>query len=60
MANADQYRAILSDALVEALRWPDKIESILAVCSEKWNLLTNKLGVEQQRMSEEQSLGYRK
>ena len=60
MANADQYRAILSDALVEALRWPDKIDLILAVCSENWNLLTNKLGMEQQRMSEEQSLGYRK
>lgn len=59
MANADQYRAILADCLAEALRWPDKIESILADCSMKWNLLTNKLGMEQQRMSEEQSLGYR-
>jgi len=60
MANADQYRAILSDSLVEALGSPDKIESILADCSMKWNVLTNKLGMEQQRMSEEQSLGYRK
>jgi len=60
MANADQYRAILSDSLVEALGSPDKIDSILADCSMKWNVLTNKLGMEQQRMSEEQSLGYRK
>lgn len=60
MANADQYRAVLSECLVQAIRSPDKIESILAECSMKWNVLTNNLGMEQQRMSEEQSLGYRK
>jgi hypothetical protein len=60
MANADQYRAILADSLVEALRSPDKIESILAGCSTKWNQLTTTLGIETQRISEEQSLGYRK
>ena len=60
MANADQYRVILGDCLVEALRSPDKIESILAGCSIKWNQLTTTLGIETQRISEEQSLGYRK
>ena len=57
MANADQYRAILADCLIDALRSPDNIESILAGCSTKWNQLTSTLGIERQRMSEEQSLG---
>ncbi len=60
LANADQYRAILADGLVEILRSPDKIESVLTDCSGKWNRLTATLGIETQRMSEEQSLGYRK
>ena len=60
MANAVQYRAILADCLVAALREPDQIDSIFASCSEKWDQLTAKLGIETQRISEEQSLGYRK
>jgi hypothetical protein len=60
MANADQYRSILADCLVEAIREPDRIESIMADCSSKWDQLTAKLGIESQRLSEEQSLGFSK
>lgn len=60
MANANQYRAILADCLVDAIREPDKIEAIMAGCSTKWNQLTAKLGIDTQRLSEEQSLGFSK
>ena len=60
MANANQYRAILADCLVASIREPDQIDPIMASCSLKWNQLTAKLGIETQRISEEQSLGYRK
>ena len=60
MANAVQYRAILAECLVAALREPEQIDSIFASCSEKWDQLTAKLGIETQRISEEKSLGYRK
>jgi len=60
MANANQYRAILADCLVLAIREPDQIDAILADCSAKWDQLTANLGVDSQRMSEEQSLGFRK
>ncbi len=60
MANANQYRVILADCLVSAIREPDKIDAILADCSAKWDQLTVKLGVDSQRISEEQSLGFRK
>lgn len=60
MANAVHYRAILADCLIAAIREPDQIDSIFASCSEKWDQLTAKLGIETQRISEEQSLGYRK
>lgn len=60
MANANQYRAILADCLVEAIREPDRIDSIMAGCSSNWDKLTAKLGIEAQRLSEEQSLGFSK
>ena len=60
MANANQYRAILADCLVSAIREPDQIDAILADCSAKWDQLTANLGVDTQRISEEQSLGLRK
>ena len=60
MANANQYRAILADSLVDAIRNPDQIDTIMAGCSTKWNQLTAKLGIEAQRLSEEQSLGFSK
>ena len=60
MANANQYRAILADCLVDAIREPDKIDAIMAGCSTKWNELTAKLGIDAQRLSEEQSLGFSK
>jgi hypothetical protein len=60
MANANQYRAILADCLVSTIREPDQIDAILAVCSAKWDQLTATLGVDSQRISEEQSLGFRK
>ncbi len=59
-ANANQYRSILADCLVSAIREPDQIDAILAACSTKWDQLTAKLGVDSQRISEEQSLGFRK
>ncbi len=60
MANANQYRAILADCLVASIRAPDQIDTIMADCSSQWDQLTAKLGIETQRISEEQSLGYRK
>ena len=60
MANANQYRAILADCLVASIRAPDQIDTIMAGCSSQWDQLTAKLGIETQRISEEQSLGYRK
>jgi hypothetical protein len=60
MANANQYRAILADCLVDAIREPEQIDDIMAGCSRKWNQLTAKLGIESQRLSEEQSLGFSK
>ncbi len=60
MANADQYRAILAQRLVASLREPDQIESILASCATEWDQLTEKLGTDSQRISEEKSLGHRK
>lgn len=60
MANANQYRAILADYLVSAIREPDQVDAILADCSAKWDQLTANLGVDSQRISEEQSLGFRK
>jgi len=60
MANANQYRAILADCLVEAILQPDRIDSIMVGCSSKWDQLTAKLGIETQRLSEEQSLGFSK
>ncbi len=60
MASANQYRAILADCLVASILEPDKIDPIMASCSSKWDQLTAKLGIETQRNSEEQSLGYRK
>ena len=60
MANANQYRAILADCLVDAIRDPEQIDAILAGCSTKWNQLTVNLGIEAQRLSEEQSLGFSK
>jgi len=60
MANANQYRAVLSDCLVSAIQSPDRIDSIMAGCASKWDELTLQLGVDSQRISEEQSLGYRK
>ncbi len=60
MANANQYRAILADCLVDAIREPEQIDAIMAGCSTKWNQLTAKLGIDAQRQSEEQSLGFSK
>ena len=60
MANADQYRAILTDSLMSALKSPDEIETIMANCAVQWNQLTTNLGIDSQRISEEKSLGYRK
>ena len=60
MANANQYRAILADCLVSAIREPDRIDEMMATCSAKWDELTTKLGVDSQRISVEQSLGFRK
>jgi len=60
MANADQYRALLSKSLVDAIQKPDKIDSIMANSATQWDELTTKLGIDSQRISEEQSLGYRK
>ena len=60
MANANQYRAILADCLIAVIRQPDQTDSIMASCSLQWDQLTVKLGIETQRISEEQSLGYRK
>jgi hypothetical protein len=60
MANANQYRAILAACLVDAIREPEQIDAIMAGCSTKWNQLTAKLGIEAQRLSEEQSLGFSK
>lgn len=60
LANADQYRAALADSLIAAIRSPDQSAELMAQCSQSWNELTNKLGKETQRLSEEQSLGYQK
>ena len=60
MANSDQYRAILAQSLVASIREPDQIDSILASCASKWDQLTEKLGIDLQRISEEKSLGHRK
>ena len=60
MASANQYRAILADCLVASIREPDQIGPIMVSCSLKWDQLTAELGIETQRISEEQSLGYRK
>ncbi len=60
MANADQYRSILADSLIAAIKSPDQIETILGACSRQWDQLTIQLGADTQRISEEQSLGYRK
>lgn len=60
MANSDQYRTILAQSLVASLREPDQIESILASCATEWDQLTEKLGIDSQRISEEKSLGHRK
>ena len=60
MASANQYRDILADCLIELIRQPDQADSIMASCSLQWDQLTVKLGIETQRISEEQSLGYRK
>jgi len=58
MANADQYRSILADALIQALCNPNDCEQIMARCSDEWNSLTDKLGLDSQRKSQEQSLGF--
>jgi hypothetical protein len=60
MANANQYREILAESLILAIRSPDQIETIMSKCSSEWNALTNNLGKEAQRLSEEQSMGYQK
>lgn len=60
IANADQYRAFLADSLIAAMGNPDQSAAILAKCSKDWNQLTVALGTEKQRISLEQSLGYRK
>ncbi len=60
MANADQYRSILADSLISAIKSPDQIDTIMNACSQQWDQLTVKLGIDTQRISEEQSLGYRK
>jgi hypothetical protein len=60
LANADQYRALLADSLIAAIRSPDQSTELMAQCSQSWNELTTKLGKETQRLSEEQSMGYQK
>ena len=60
LANSDQYRAILGESLVACLREPDQIESLMASCATQWDQLTEKLGIDSQRVSEEKSLGHRK
>ena len=60
LANSDQYRAILAERLVACLREPDQIESLMASCATQWDQLTEKLGIDSQRVSEEKSLGHRK
>ena len=60
LANSNQYRAILAETLVASIREPDKIDSIMASCSTQWDQLTETLGIDTQRISEEKSLGHRK
>ena len=60
LANSGQYRAILGESLVACLREPDQIESLMASCATKWDQLTEKLGIDSQRVSEEKSLGHSK
>jgi hypothetical protein len=59
-ANASKYREILAEHLISVIRSPEQAQSIMAQCSTAWNELTNKFGKDIQRLSEEQSMGYKK
>jgi hypothetical protein len=58
MANAEQYRSLLAKALVAGLSTPGRMEAVMADCSLQWEELTDKLGREKQRISEENSQGF--
>ena len=60
LINAQQYRDSLVDALIQVIRTPVQAESIMAECSKKWDELTESLGKEKQRNSEERSQGFNK
>lgn len=60
LVHAQQYRDSLADALVQIMQTPEQTESIMAACSTKWDSLTETLGKDQQRNSEERSQGFQK
>ncbi len=60
MARSDQYRTNLADDLISAIQTPEQIERIMTNSAMKWNALTTQFGIDAQRSSEEQSLGFRK
>jgi hypothetical protein len=60
LANANQYRAALADTLSKAILQPDNIDGLLQECSKQWEAITESLGRESQRISEERSQGFEK
>jgi hypothetical protein len=60
LANANQYRAALADTLSKAILQPDNIDGLLQECSKRWEAITESLGRESQRISEERSQGFEK
>ncbi len=52
----EEYRSALRRCLVKILKQPEKIEALLAECSQEWESITERLGRSNQRQSLERSL----
>lgn len=56
--SARQYRAILADTLLRIVQQPDSSREKLEDCSQKWNVLSESIGLSKIRPSIEQSTGF--